>query len=209
MPTSEPRPDPAVVPCPLQASPGQVEVVVVDDLERPLPGVAVELCRLTGDEALRMRTDAHGVVLFDGLDEGGYRLRLLDVEPALWRVLGQLPLPERPAGQKPHWGPASQARTSGWTCEGTESLTVLAARLGVRPSRLVEAGSGAALDANVAPAPGTRVSIRPFSPAWVEVRRLPAGRAPHRHSPAAGAGAARRRAPAPCAPAVSVEGVAG
>lgn len=161
--------DAAIAPCPLESGKGQVEVVVVDDREAPLSGVALELTRLTGDEALRTRTDEQGVALFEGLEEGRYRLRLLDVEPALWRVLGALELPPREAGASARWGPASQPKALTWTCEGTESLTVLAARWGVRPSRLVDARTGQALASDVAPAPGTRVVARLFAREWVAV----------------------------------------
>lgn len=163
------RQDPAVAPCPLQKAPGQVEVVVVDDRETPLPGVALELAQPTGDAALRLRTDEHGVALFEGLEKGSYRLRLLDVEPALWRVLGRLALPPREAKASAHWETVSQSKALAWTCEGTESLTVLAARMGVRPSRLLDARSGQPLVSEVAPAPGTRIAVRPFSTAWAPV----------------------------------------
>ncbi|WP_228558146.1 peptidoglycan-binding protein [Myxococcus sp. AB056] len=168
-PSSTSRQDPAVAPCPLQAGKGQVEVVVVDDRETPLSGVAVELAQGAADEALRTRTDEHGVALFEGLVEGRYRFRLLDVEPALWRVLGRLPLPPRAAGAAPRWSSVSLPKPLSWTCEGTESLAVLAAKLGVRPSRLIDASTGQPLTPEVAPAPGTRVEVLPFSHEWTTV----------------------------------------
>ncbi|RJS15378.1 peptidoglycan-binding protein [Corallococcus sp. H22C18031201] len=161
--------DPAVAPCPLQKRPGQVEVVVVDDQETPLANVALELAKRTEDEAVCLRTDEHGVAVFKGLDEGRYRLRLLDVEPALWRVLGQLPLPKREGSKAPAWGALSKPPSLTWTCDGTESVSVLAARLGVQPSRLRDAQSGQSLAAEVPPLSGTRVAVSAFTREWKEV----------------------------------------
>lgn len=62
-----------------------VEVLVVDDANRPMAGVEYEI-ELSDGRVERGRTDEHGILRYEDLPSGSCKVRLLDVDASGWDV---------------------------------------------------------------------------------------------------------------------------
>lgn len=133
----------AVAPCPLEKGP--IEVLVVGDDGKWLPGVTLELVKREGQKVLRSRTDEKGHCRFTGLIVGAYDLRLPKVDGGLWRVVGmqELEEPKEKEGTPPapFGTPPVDKDVDGLTyrARGGESASVLAYQYGVNPAALLGA----------------------------------------------------------------------
>lgn len=109
--------------CPAQQRQA-VEVVVVDEGDRPIADAEVEL-RRSDTEAIVAKTDVHGWLRIDGLEAGRYTLGLAGLHRDAWELLGCEALPDdqvassgdasweapaRPAPRRCTW--SSKARAS-------------------------------------------------------------------------------------------------
>ncbi|AKQ63114.1 Peptidoglycan binding domain protein [Myxococcus hansupus] len=160
--------DPAIQPCSRERS--FIEVVVVGDDQAPLPDMVLELREPGSHRVVRARTDKHGRFRFRGLKPGAHDVRLPGVDPSLWRPLGWMALkPEGEAASEPPWAEPPPDEAITWTCRGHETLGIVAARLGLRPSRLVEQQQGAAPAQDVPLAQGAVLQAEPPPVRWESV----------------------------------------
>jgi hypothetical protein len=118
-----------------------IEVTVVDERDRPLADVPVEL-RKSDTEALTAKTDASGWLRFDGLPAGSYALTLPGRDRDAWKALAKEKLAPERAASKGHvtWkAPAALPEALTHTVEQGEGLSELALRHGFHPDTLWDA----------------------------------------------------------------------
>lgn len=151
-----------------------IEATVVDAEDRPLVGQRVEL-RKSDTEAMSSKSDALGVVRFEGLEPGSYQLGLPEVDTDGWELASQQPLPDardRNRG-KARWGapPLGSTQTLRHTVEQGECIDTLAFRHGWLGDSLWEVNAALAkarTHKNVL-APGDVAEIPPVRPRFETV----------------------------------------
>jgi hypothetical protein len=174
-----------VQPCPAQAL-HALEATILDDRDRPLENVLVQLHR-SDTEVQATKSDARGFVRFEGLDPGSHRLTLPELDQDSWALEASeaLPTERDAASSRARWKAPAAVPTAARThvvVEG-ECTTTIAYRSGWLDDALWEAPENAALreqrehknilapgDALVIPAPRPRLETVAASTA-VRLRR--------------------------------------
>ena len=153
--------------CPAQQRQA-VEVVVVDEGDRPIADAEVEL-RRSDTEAIVAKTDVHGWLRIDGLEAGRYTLGLAGLHRDAWELLGCEALPDdqvASSGDASWEAPARPRAATVHVVEQGEGISDLALRYGLTRDALWAANADLK-ELRHAPnllAPGDRAEVPAIEP---------------------------------------------
>lgn len=146
-PTVATRKTGPVQPCPAKIR-HSIEARIIDERDRPLENVGAEL-RRSDNEAISTRSNADGLVRFEGVDPGSYELVLPELDEDSWALEGSEALPterDRVAATARWKAPAAVSSTAKThVVEEGQCTTTIAYRSGWLDDALWEASENSTL----------------------------------------------------------------